>query len=435
MSILVVCPSCGSKLKVPESMAGNKVACPKCAQHMSVPRGVAGRPLTEVLEAQEVRIQPVRTMQVPRGARQPSYPIAEKVVEDSSEHTSRSGSFLGLILACGGAVAVLALVGLVLLLRGRAGSAGEPRPDGHALAPAIGESAPSSSEAEPVDASKSDSSSKKKSKSSGAKKDADGEDAPPASSTRADAGQRVYRNMLKSAVFIINFEILPNKRKVVSSGSGSLIDRENRLVLTNYHVVGESPKVIVFFPTYNNRKLIAEKEVFFEKIREKSNPAPVGTVVAVSKKTDLALVQLDALPDGVVALNMAKRGAVPGQRVHSIGNPGGSNALWLYTSGTVRQVSHQKWRAGDASSYHDFDAQVVETQSPTNPGDSGGPLVNDQGDLVAVTEGGSRQAQLVSIFIHVDEVRALLNSFKSGSIARPSDGKPESSSRKRKPKS
>jgi serine protease Do len=205
-------------------------------------------------------------------------------------------------------------------------------------------------------------------------------------------------------------------------------------VLTNYHVVGESPKVIVFFPQYNNRKLIAEKEIFFEKIKEKSNPAPVGTVVARSMKTDLALVQLDALPDGVVPLNLAKRGAVPGQRVHSIGNPGGSNALWLYTSGTVRQVSHQKWRAGDATSYHDFEAEVVETQSPTNPGDSGGPLVNDQGDLVAVTEGGSRQAQLMSIFIHVDEVRALLDDYRRSPRTAAETPPPASKSRRKSSK-
>jgi S1-C subfamily serine protease len=406
VSILVVCPTCASKLKVPEKMAGEKVGCPKCSRSLSVPAGSAGQGGAENTNPGKLRILPSEvsnTSQRPRPAAYESVKAieAEPPAHDvaASGHSLSTGTLLALILGSGGAVIAVLVLGFALL-RGKAEGPG-------------GVSTTEVSADQKSDSS----SSKKKSKSaaSSSKKDAESDDSPPASSSRADAGQRVYRGLLKSAVFIINFEVLPNRRKVVTSGSGSLIDKTNRLVLTNYHVVGDSPKVIVFFPEYRNRKLIAEKEVFFEKIKEKSNPAPVGTVVARSTRTDLALIQLDALPDGVVALNMAKRGAVPGQRVHSIGNPGDSNALWLYTSGTVRQVSHKKWKAAGLGKVYDFDAQVVETQSPTNPGDSGGPLVNDQGDLIAVTEGGSHEAQLMSTFIHTDEVRALLDSYSRGS--------------------
>src|SRR5207249_11462107 len=119
----------------------------------------------------------------------------------------------------------------------------------------------------------------------------------------------------------------------------------------------------------------------------------------------------------------------PGQRVHSIGNPGSSDGLWLYTSGTVRQVYHKKWQSRGSQRIYSFEAEVVETQSPTNPGDSGGPLVNDQGDLVAVTQGTASGAQLLSLFIDLSEVRTFLTSKKllprlpAAAVRNESDGK------------
>src|SRR5262249_27455069 len=94
----------------------------------------------------------------------------------------------------------------------------------------------------------------------------------------------------------------------------------------------------------------------------------------------------------------------------SIGNPGKSGALWVYTPGKVRQVYHKKWQAKlDEKTTLTFQAKVIETDSPTNPGDSGGPLVNDKGELVGVTQGAAIDAQSLSIFVDLSEVKRLLN--------------------------
>ena len=98
----------------------------------------------------------------------------------------------------------------------------------------------------------------------------------------------------------------------------------------------------------------------------------------------------------------------PGQTVHSLGNPGRSGALWVYTPGKVRQVYSKTWKAKLDDRTHTFEARVIETDSPTNPGDSGGPLVNDKGELVGVTEGGATDAQLLSLFVDLSEVKKLL---------------------------
>lgn len=231
------------------------------------------------------------------------------------------------------------------------------------------------------------------------------------SSLRADspdAGVRVYRDVLKSTVWVHS-----NRGTSLATGSGSLIDRGRQLILTNYHVVGDVDRVTVFFPSYRDGRPVAEKSYYNQRARDLGIR---GRVVARDKRADLALIQIERVPKGAQALSLAPAPVVPGQAVHSIGNPGKSDALWVYTPGKVRQVYHKRWRAKLEDRVVEFDAEVVETDSPTNAGDSGGPLVNDKGELVAVTEGGAIDAQLLSTFIDVSEVQKLLAMAKVRSI-------------------
>jgi hypothetical protein len=84
--------------------------------------------------------------------------------------------------------------------------------------------------------------------------------------------------------------------------------------------------------------------------------------------------------------------------------------MWQYTEGKVRQVFFGELRARSRgeSEVHVIRAYLIETTNPTNEGDSGGPLVNDRGELVGITQGGAHDARLLSFFIDVSEVRALL---------------------------
>lgn len=218
-------------------------------------------------------------------------------------------------------------------------------------------------------------------------------------------GSKVYRQVVPSVVWVHS----PQGRGL-ATGSGALVDRERRLVLTNYHVVDNEDRVRVFFPAFRNERVISEKSYYSDRIRQLAIP---GRVVARDTKADLALIQIDRVPKGVPALTISATGAEPGQNVHAIGNAGASDALWGYVPGKVRQVYRKTWAVPvDRSKTYRFQAQVVETDSPTNPGDSGGPLVNDQGELVGVTQGGVKPgaANLVSTFIDVSEVRRILGS-------------------------
>ncbi len=216
-----------------------------------------------------------------------------------------------------------------------------------------------------------------------------------------DAGTQVYSKVVRSTVWIHS-----RHGQAQATGSGSLIDRRRSLVLTNYHVVGDEDRATVVFPAYRDGKLVAERSEYQRRLGEIGIK---GRVVARDPEHDLAVIQIDTVPAGVSALSLVDKSVSTGQSVHSIGNPGGSGALWVYTPGRVRQVYKKQWRAKLDNRIANFSGEVVETDSATNPGDSGGPLVNDAGELVGVTQGGAVQASLLSTFIDISEIKKFLN--------------------------
>jgi tetratricopeptide (TPR) repeat protein len=189
------------------------------------------------------------------------------------------------------------------------------------------------------------------------------------------------------------------------TGSGWIVDHKRRLMVTNYHVVGDADTVRVIFPLRKGGQVIAERRYYAE------NAKPVlGRVLDIDSGHDLALVKLEAVPAGTAQLRPAAESVGPTDSVHALGSPGRSDALWVYSSGTVRSVYDKRWTMPlhGPKRLVPLAARVVETQLPLNPGDSGGPVVNDRGELVAVTHGGAAGADLINWAIDVSEVRAFV---------------------------
>jgi S1-C subfamily serine protease len=235
---------------------------------------------------------------------------------------------------------------------------------------------------------------------------------PGASKLQAqgETSENIYKRTLKGTVWIL----ARRGSDRGAFGTGCLIDKAHRLVVTNFHVVGEAEnqggrsqgEIRVLFPQFEGGKLLAERSHYFDLLR--LGRAIPGAVLMRDKKHDLAVIKLERVPQDAQAIPLSSGGASPAQHVHCIGNPGKSDALWEYTSGTVRQRYHKKWLVKDGNQIHQFEAEVLETQIPSNLGDSGGPLVNDRGELVGITQGIAIDAQLVSLFIDVGEVKSLL---------------------------
>jgi S1-C subfamily serine protease/HEAT repeat protein/ribosomal protein S27E len=466
----VKCPQCQNVMGLATVPSSGQVACSRCGQQLLVP--VAAKPVIvpQVKPVASVRVVPqhpdvveeaidLGTAAAPRRAvsRQPvartvpppqpptivASPVhatPHRTTEASRGTRKKKRSINPGLLVAGGSVATLVLVGIVALIYISVGgdNAKEQTPQPVVLAqntqqprPRVQEPsvdsrpAPAKETPRPAEPERKTPPPPEKevAKTPGKPADTGGQETAQEPGTTSEqppnfgggsrdsggGGVDVYPYVLKSATFIV---VMSKDGKSGGAGSGALIDRKNRLILTNHHVAGEAGRIAIFFPTYDKSgKLIVEKERFLKQALSNSKVLE-GRVFASDKKKDLCLVQVDRLPSGVEGLPIAKESCKVGQRVHSVGNPGASGGLWVYAPGVVRTLYHKKWIAiGGGTKRSEHEADIIETQSPTNPGDSGGPLVNDRGELVGVTQGGSAGGGLssVSIFIDVGEVQRFVD--------------------------
>lgn len=212
-----------------------------------------------------------------------------------------------------------------------------------------------------------------------------------------ERAEQVYASTLRGTALILT---------PTGSGTGWVVDLEQRLLVTNEHVVTSHAEVNVYFPLMKDGKPIAEPAHYGKHAKKY-----VAEVIDADVIRDLAVIRLKGkVPEGTVALKLTADEPGPAERLHSIGNPSASGALWVYSAGQVRQVYRKDWRYATGPTRT---ARVIETQSPINPGDSGGPVVNDTGDVVAVVAGRQPDAVLVSWCIAAAEVKGYLEETRS----------------------
>jgi S1-C subfamily serine protease len=230
---------------------------------------------------------------------------------------------------------------------------------------------------------------------------------------RPFSGEEIYKRLLKSTVWMITVD----SRGCVGLGSGALVHRSHKLILTNYHVIKNAGSIFVSFPSYklHNKELITQPKYYLDNFKKAGLK---GEIVAKDAGHDLALVQLSSLPAHSSIVPLARQSPNVGANVYSIGASGAMDgALWRFTTGQVRQV-YEKDYATASSRITSF---VVETTAPINPGDSGGPVVNDRGHLVAVASSYKVTARSVSNNIDVREVRSLLLKYLSANAGEMED--------------
>jgi tetratricopeptide (TPR) repeat protein len=214
----------------------------------------------------------------------------------------------------------------------------------------------------------------------------------PAAAQDRRAPQKLYRKALQGAV------------AVWASGgtaSGFLADRDRRWVVTNAHVTGWREEVEVQFPAFDAKgKLIAERSHYAKAAKTR------GKVIHVDVLRDLAVVQVESVPETAQALPLAGDDLEPGDPLLLVGNPSVSDALWVCTTGTVRQIYKLRINSRDVPA---FEGWAIESQLPTNNGDSGSPVVNEAGEVVGVHRGGNQHGGYdMRIHIYVTEIRTVL---------------------------
>ena len=165
----------------------------------------------------------------------------------------------------------------------------------------------------------------------------------------------LYQQVNQGVVYII---VPP-----LGTGSGFVYSADGYIV-TNNHVVSGGISYEIVFANGERRE---------------------ATLVGTDVDSDLAVLQVDSLPDGVTPLTPGDSdGLQVGQLAVAIGNPfgaQGSMSLGII-SGLGRSLASQREEQGFGASYSL--PQVIQTDAPINPGNSGGPLLNMAGEVIGV---------------------------------------------------
>jgi pSer/pThr/pTyr-binding forkhead associated (FHA) protein len=229
-----------------------------------------------------------------------------------------------------------------------------------------------------------------------ANKDSDGNKEIKAST------EEVFQRTVKSTAYI-RIHYKAGNQSMISMGSGVLIDRDQRLVATAYHVVHGHKDIPVIFPKYAAGRLLTNEEDYAPNGSLKD--FIIGAVWASDPERDLAIVQLPVVPLEVPELKLAADSPAPGAAVHAVGGkPQGNTSLWVYSHGYVRDVEETTVVAGTQT----IRAWMVTTQNPINHGNSGGPLVNDRCEVVGICSNADLKATNVTRFIDVRHVKSML---------------------------
>jgi S1-C subfamily serine protease len=220
----------------------------------------------------------------------------------------------------------------------------------------------------------------------------------------------LYKRVNRSVVFITTrsyvvdpFMLFDDIKPQEGTGSGTIIDAERRLVVTNLHVVqaalqsGGSVEIMLA-----------------------SGESSKATLVGYDQENDIAVLKFSDKVGEVVAAPFGDSSRLEvGQRVFAIGNPFG-----LYrslTSGIVSSLD-RTMKTGSGTPLRD----LIQTDAAINPGNSGGPLLDSDGRLIGIntailSQSGSSAG--IGFAVPINNIRRTLPELlASGKVSRPRMG-------------
>ena len=211
--------------------------------------------------------------------------------------------------------------------------------------------------------------------------------------------QQIYDQAIHSVVWI-------HAGKFV--GSGVLIDRRRKLVVTNQHVTDTTVWVDVFFPWRNQNGRVNKNADFYmrnKELLERERYLTKGKVIAQNVRTDLAIVQLVQIPTTAREIKHdfsrnVEDSMKQGDTIHILGNPG--ERLWNWTPGKF-QRPYQVCEFADGTSL----IGCLGMEGDTHGGNSGGPILNGQGTLIGILVGGTDETEALAS--RTWNIKALLN--------------------------
>ncbi len=169
--------------------------------------------------------------------------------------------------------------------------------------------------------------------------------------------KEIARRIQPAVVGIIQYDSPSTRDMDSSQGSGILLSDDGYIV-TNSHVIEGATYLEVVLSTGDT----------FD-----------ATVVGVDKRTDLAVIKIDA--SGLPYAKFGNSDQVEvGDKVIAIGNPGGVELAGTVTQGIISALNRSVHTSQDG-----YSLNCLQTDAAISPGNSGGPLVNEYGQVIAIT--------------------------------------------------
>jgi len=198
--------------------------------------------------------------------------------------------------------------------------------------------------------------------------------------------QQWNRSAIKRALQATVRVLVPDKNgDLYDSGSGTVLDANRGIILTNYHVMGDTDKDELYNPDGLAYIAVNPPDL---------HGAPVIKYVAHMVKgspdLDLAVLRITGLADdakaklpknlGLVAVDRGNSDdLLPGDPLGVIGFPGLGGSTVTFTDGVV---------SGFLDENDDGIFDWIKTDTEVNPGNSGGLAIDQQGDFIGVPTAG-----------------------------------------------
>ena len=187
---------------------------------------------------------------------------------------------------------------------------------------------------------------------------------------------------LKSTVLIL---VPDNAGDLYGTGSGTIMDADKGLILTNFHVMGDPDTGELY-----NDDGFAGIGVMPTDLRGAPVLRYAAKMISHDPQYDLAILQITGLLDDSRAalptnlgLTTLPRGdsenLLPGDRLAVIGYPGLGGATVTYTEGVV---------SGFLDEDSDGEFEWIKTDTEVNPGNSGGLAIDSEGNFIGVPTAG-----------------------------------------------
>ena len=217
----------------------------------------------------------------------------------------------------------------------------------------------------------------------------------------------IYKKAQESVVYINTFSyrsdpldfFAANSKSFEGSGSGILIDAENGIIVTNFHVIQEAHKLEIIL---NDGKSYGAR------------------LLGYDKESDIAVLILEDPPKTLMQIPFGDSSKLQvGQSVLAIGNPFGLDKT--LTTGIISSLDRAV-----KSPFGSIMNGMIQTDAAINPGNSGGPLLDRNGRLIGINTAilsQSGDSAGIGFAVPINEVRRILPELiATGKVLKPKMG-------------